>query len=108
MIGLDCQFCGACCVNPSKNREEKYDAYIEVEPKDGLRKKPELMRRYTVDIDGVLHLKLLPKDGRCAALRGRLGGSVHCTIYAHRPTPCRRVEPGSDLCLSYRRDHGLG
>lgn len=32
--------------------------------------------------------------GRCIALRGEIGSSgVHCSIYEHRPSPCREFEP---------------
>jgi Fe-S-cluster containining protein len=78
-----------------------------VERRDAILRDAELMRRYVVcNADGEPHLKLTP-EGRCAALRGRLGGRVRCLIYHHRPSPCRRVEAGSELCLRYRREAGL-
>ncbi len=70
-------------------------------------KRPELLRRYTVlNEAGETHLKLDP-TGRCVALKGGIGKSVSCSIYAHRPSPCRRVEAGSALCHMYREAHGL-
>lgn len=102
----DCTSCGACCVNTPANRAERYVDYVEVEPGDRLLSRPELRRRYTVERAGAVHLRLAP-DGRCLALRGKLGQRVRCAIYTNRPSPCRRVEPGSDLCLGYRRQAGL-
>jgi Fe-S-cluster containining protein len=104
---LDCRRCGACCVNTPENRAAGYVDYVEVEPDDRILTRGDLRRRYTVERDGAVHLRLAP-DGRCLALGGRLGGRVRCAIYAQRPSPCRRVQPGSELCLGYRSAHGLG
>jgi Fe-S-cluster containining protein len=104
--GLDCQRCGACCVNTPDNQREGYADYVEVEPGDRLLERPELRRRYTVERDGAIHLQLAP-DGRCIALAGSVGRRVRCEIYAHRPSPCRRVEPGTELCMRYRRAQGM-
>jgi Fe-S-cluster containining protein len=102
----DCTRCGACCVNPPENVAEGYAEYIEVGPRDGLRQKPELLARYTVEAEGKVHMRLLP-DQRCKALLGSVGRRVRCSIYAQRPAPCRRVQAGSELCLRYRRGQGL-
>jgi hypothetical protein len=32
---------------------------------------------------------------------------VRCTLYHLRPSPCRRVQPGDDLCRRYRAEHGI-
>jgi uncharacterized protein len=105
---LDCIRCGACCVNPLANREELFVDYIEVKRTDALFKKPELMRRFSVErVAGEPHLKL-DADQRCAALRGRIGRSVHCVIYRWRPSGCRRVEAGSKACVRARSDFGVG
>lgn len=99
--------CGACCVNPETNRREGYVDYVEVKPKDLLRRRPELVRRYTVINDqGQMHLKLDAQQ-RCAALRGSVGRQVRCEVYAFRPQGCRRVEPGSPGCLQSRRERGV-
>lgn len=103
---LSCQSCGACCFNPPENREEGTTEYVTIEARDSIRRRPELLRRYAQERDGELHLKVLP-DHRCAALLGSLGKRVRCAIYAQRPSPCRRVEAGSDLCHRYRREQGL-
>ena len=104
---FDCTKCGACCVNPNGNRLEQYVDYVEVVPKDALRRKPELMRRFVVSNDaGQAHLRL-DRHQRCVALRGALGREVRCEIYAHRPAACRRVEAGSRGCLDARRERGM-
>lgn len=102
----ECTRCGACCINPPDNVAEGFSAYIEIEPDDLIRKKPDLLRRYARDVDGRLHLQILA-DGRCKALLGRVGDRVRCAIYQSRPSPCRRVEAGSELCQAYQRGQGL-
>jgi Fe-S-cluster containining protein len=102
---LDCTRCGACCFNPPENVQESYSEYIELAPDDALLRRPELRRRHTVEKDGRVHMRLLA-DQRCSALAGSLGVRVRCTIYHARPSPCRRVQAGSELCSRYR--HGLG
>ncbi|MFO0722582.1 MAG: YkgJ family cysteine cluster protein [Myxococcota bacterium] len=105
MESFDCQRCGACCKNPRENEAEGVSAYVEIAPSDSILKKKDLVRKLVVlDSEGTPHLRLAP-DGRCAALQGVLGRRVSCRIYHHRPSPCRRVEPGSKLCLRYRADH---
>jgi len=102
----DCTRCGACCFNPPENVAEGFSEYIELGPRDMLRDRPELVQRYTVEKAGRLHMRIMA-DQRCMALAGRLGHKVRCTIYHARPSPCRRVEAGSALCLRYRSDQGL-
>jgi uncharacterized protein len=104
---FDCQRCGACCTNPDENRAEGFAYYVEVTPKDGILRRPDLVKRYVVrDPDGVPHMRLDPQH-RCTALRGRLGQEVHCAVYADRPRGCRLVEAGSERCLQYRRERGI-
>jgi Fe-S-cluster containining protein len=104
---LDCTRCGACCSNPAENRAEQFVDYVEVLARDPLLAKPELVRRVVVrGGDGTLHLRL-DVDGRCLALRGRIGRRVRCTIYRDRPAACRKVESGTPRCLAQRREHGL-
>jgi uncharacterized protein len=103
----DCTRCGACCTNPSENVREGYRWYVAIEPNDALLRRKDLVKKLAVlDEEGAPHLRL-DRDGRCLALQGSIGASVSCRIYAHRPSPCRRVEAGSPLCLGYRRDVGL-
>ena len=44
---------------------------------------------------------------RCDALAGEVGQRVGCTIYEHRPAPCREVQPGDDQCNKARAGYGL-
>lgn len=46
-------------------------------------------------------------DNRCAALTGKVGEAVACSIYAVRPHVCRACEIGDDECLMARERHGL-
>jgi Fe-S-cluster containining protein len=105
---FDCQSCGACCCNTRDNIAEDYPWYVAIDdPRSKVLKKADLRKRYVVeDPDGHPHLRLDP-SGRCAALRGKLGQRVHCAIYAHRPAPCRRVQPGDRDCLRAREERGL-
>lgn len=106
-VYYDCLRCGACCTNTRANEAEGFREYVEIGARDVIRRKPELMRRFAVvSDDGAAHLRL-DREGRCMALRGAVGRNVRCAIYGDRPSPCRRVEAGSRLCLEYRRDKGL-
>ena len=50
---------------------------------------------------------------RCAALKGTVGESAHCEIYAQRPSPCHELKPAwesglaSPQCDRARCAHGL-
>jgi hypothetical protein len=104
---LDCRECGACCVNPPANRADGYVWWVEVYDGDAILERAELVKRLVVlDDQGVPHLRLT-RDGRCKGLRGVMGRDVKCGIYEARPTPCRTVMPGDELCLKYRRAHGF-
>lgn len=104
---LDCVTCGACCCNTDENRAEGFVDYVEVFASDALRRRRDLLARLAVRNDhGQVHLKL-GADGRCVALSGELGRSVHCTIYDLRPAVCRRVQAGSEECLRARRERGV-
>lgn len=104
---LDCQRCGACCVNLPSNRAQGVAYWVEIAEGDRLLSRRDLVRKLvTRDRNGVPHLRLAP-DGRCLSLRGELGAKVSCGIYNERPSPCRRVQPGDAACLRSRRAHGL-
>ncbi len=104
---LDCQRCGACCVNSDENRAEGFRDYVQVFPTDVMARKPDLLKRFTVrNRHGQTHLKLAA-DGRCVALEGRLGKRVGCGIYPVRPEVCRRVQAGSEECLRARLERGV-
>lgn len=44
---------------------------------------------------------------RCAALTGKVSGTVGCGIYESRPSPCREFEAGDAACHRARSRHGL-
>jgi len=103
----DCQTCGACCYNPDENRELDYVDYIEIEPTDRILKNVALVRRLVVlDDDLIPHVRLNHHQ-RCAALTGRLGKSVGCSIYPDRPSGCRSFTAGSKRCKQYRKERGV-
>ncbi|MBS2026871.1 MAG: YkgJ family cysteine cluster protein [Deltaproteobacteria bacterium] len=108
MPSFDCQSCGACCCNSDENRAEGYPWYVELDDaRSRLLRDDDLRKRYVVqDPQGVPHLRLDP-SGRCAALRGKLGKSVTCAVYADRPRGCRRVMPGDAQCLKARVQRGI-
>lgn len=102
---LDCRTCGACCTNLPSNGE--FPWWVEIADDDAILARADLCSKHVVrDAAGVAHLRMA-SDGRCLALRGALGRRVECGIYHHRPTPCRRVQPGDALCLRYRAEHGI-
>jgi Fe-S-cluster containining protein len=104
---LDCRACGACCTNPNENRAEGVVDWVEVDDREALLDDARLAARLVVTkADGERHLRLDP-DGRCLALRGRIGRHVTCTAYALRPRGCRLIQPGDARCLQYRRERGL-
>lgn len=80
---------------------------MQIDDDDDLLRRKDLVRRLVIlDNQNVPHLKL-DRDGRCLALKGKIGRSVSCGIYHWRPSPCRKVEAGSKLCLGYRKAAGL-
>ena len=104
---IDCRTCGACCVNLPENRAEGFVSWVEVADDDRLLRRADLVRKHVVrDADGVPHLRIAD-DGRRLALRGALGRDVGCGIYHHRPSPCRKVQPGDEADARYRAAHGL-
>lgn len=102
----DCNACGACCRNPDDNRAEGFSGWVEVAPDEPIRHGRRTAHLVALGPDGSAHLRLTP-DGRCVALRGRIGVHTRCAIYAVRPRPCRRVQAGSAECLRWRAAAGL-
>jgi Fe-S-cluster containining protein len=105
---FDCQSCGACCCNTDENRAERYVDYVEVTRRSALAQHPRLLRKLTVvNGKGERHMRLRGAEQRCAALEGRLGEHVACSIYELRPGACRTVKPGSRECRRDRRERGI-
>lgn len=104
----ECTTCGACCHNSRENIAEGYPWYVEIdEPDSPLLHKRDLLRKHVVhDEAGAPHLRLHP-EGRCTALRGRIGQHATCDIYKVRPRGCRLIQPGDERCLQARRDMGI-
>jgi Fe-S-cluster containining protein len=103
----DCTGCGACCQNPDDNVAEGYRWYLAIEPSAPLLRDEKLVRRLVVhDPDGAPHLRL-EDNGRCLALRGKIGKRAVCSIYEVRPAGCRKLQPGDPRCLIARKQRGL-
>ncbi len=85
--GLDCQTCGACCVEAGAvilAAEDDVPASL---------------------VQAVANLRCMATEGtsfRCTALLGTVGRSVGCGIYGRRPEVCRSFDAGSDECLAAR------
>lgn len=105
---FDCRTCGACCCNPDENRGEGYRYYVFIDDaRSKLLTRIDWRKRYVIEDErGAPHVRL-DASGRCAALQGKLGRSVTCAIYPHRPSGCRSVEAGSEECLRARRERGI-
>jgi Fe-S-cluster containining protein len=95
-----CRSCGACC---AAFRVSFHWSETDAVLPDGV---PAAMTRplwlHEVYMEGSSG-----PEPRCAALGGVVGEETECTIYARRPSPCRRMEPGSDQCRTARGRHGL-
>ena len=101
----DCKRCGACCCNTLENTKLGFEGYVEIDDPTSRLLTDRSLRKKLVSTDerGVPHMRLL--DGRCAALRGRIGGRVRCRVYGDRPRACRRVQPGDPECLRARTEN---
>ncbi len=89
-----CQGCGACCAyseNWPRFSTEEDDA-LDLIPKELVNARGSGMRC---------------ENDRCAALSGKIGEAVSCTIYAIRPEVCRICMPGDAECAMARRKYGL-
>jgi len=106
-VSIDCQICGACCLNPRDNQQSGRADYVPVEESARLLSRRDLVRKFvSADAPGGPHLRML-SDGRCAALRGAPGRRVSCAIYHLRPKACRTVQPGDADCRRARDEHLL-
>ena len=101
-----CVACGACC---AQFRVSFY--WGEGEDAPGGWVPVQLTRRLNAHLRAMQGTDLPPH--RCVALAGEVGRQVSCTIYAHRPSPCRefdwRKEDGSldERCTAARQEYGL-
>jgi hypothetical protein len=91
---VDCRTCGACC-------REAYHS-VTVSMRDPVVwQEPELIVRHGARFE-------IRREGpRCAALEVDDSRRYGCTIYEHRPRPCREFEAGGRHCLDARRRVGL-
>ncbi len=104
MSDLNCQKCGACCL----------DQLIVLMPGDDVPFHMVMDKsRVSVEHKGGLPDGLTPLDhcvgkvmrnqfGRCVALTGRLGKDVSCSIYESRPRICKVMKKGDWACLEVR------
>lgn len=103
----DCTSCGACCCNTKQNIAEGFIHYVRIDQERSKLLTDRSLRKklVTTDENGLPHMRLLAN--RCAALQGRIGDRVHCSVYPHRPRVCRRVQPGDSDCLHARAEQGI-
>lgn len=95
--GFDCRDCGACCAS---FRVSFYWAEADTY---GL---PEAL----VEKVAPLYVCMAGTNAaspRCRALQGEVGSGVRCTVYIHRPSPCRELQVGDAQCTRARPRHGL-
>ncbi len=104
MSDLDCQKCGACCIEqlvvlmdgddvPYHMVTDKAD--IKVEHEDGLPKG-------ATPLDLCVGLVMRQQLGRCIALEGKIGVDVSCKIYDNRPAVCKVMKAGAWACREVR------
>jgi hypothetical protein len=91
---VDCRACGACC-------REAYHS-VTVSMRDPVVwQEPDLIVRHGA------RFEIRREGARCAALKVEQGNRYGCTIYEHRPRPCREFAAGGRHCLDARRRVGL-
>lgn len=94
----DCINCGACCA--------KEPCWVEVSKEDfEYLANPELT---TVGDIFPWSMKTKGEQHQCIALHGNIGGYVFCSIYEKRPTICRTVQRGSEICIYMLGWHKIG
>lgn len=88
MINIpSCTSCGACCCHHDPK-------WIEVSADDARSIPVELLQAGDIE-----QFSMKMNEERCVALAGSMGVLTHCKIYGCRPNICRKVEPGSQICL---------
>lgn len=95
-----CQSCGACCAS---FRVSFYWAETDAHPMGNVPAHLTQKVNHTyVCMKGTEQMPV-----RCIALRGELGKSVSCQIYALRSSTCREFETASEVCNQARHKIGL-
>ncbi|MBL8567375.1 MAG: YkgJ family cysteine cluster protein [Hyphomicrobiaceae bacterium] len=89
-----CLSCGACCVYSHEWPR------FSTESDEELALIPEAL--VAENLSG-----MRCEENRCAALSGKIGEKVACTIYDVRPHVCRACEIGDDACEMARAHHGM-
>ncbi len=79
-----CQSCGACCAH---FRVSFY--WREAEPADGSFSVPVELTEDVSPHHRCMKGTNQKHYNRCVALAGKVGTEVSCSIYLHRPSPCR-------------------
>jgi Fe-S-cluster containining protein len=110
---LDCRKCGLCCLSGNWNGPRSLP-FVELGKREAARlwkKHPKLVVLDDSPPTGMAFkapnsFSLDVKNGRCAALRGTVLRKTSCSIYKDRPFACREFEPGSVLCLAFRKRVG--
>ena len=103
-----CISCGACCAH---FRVQFY--WREANPADSAHAVPAGLFEELTPMHRCMKGTEKKHHPKCAALKGRIGEKVGCTIYANRPSPCRAFtasfEDGKrhERCDEARRAHGL-
>ncbi|HEY1983495.1 MAG TPA: YkgJ family cysteine cluster protein [Xanthobacteraceae bacterium] len=94
LSAADCQTCGACCSFSAEWPRFSLESDTDLN---------QIPRVYVNDEQG----RMRCSGNRCAALRGDVGISTTCAIYAMRPDVCKACLPGDDACQMARRNFGL-
>ena len=104
MADLNCQKCGACCLDqlvvlmPDDNvpfHMVMDKSRASVKHNDGL---PDGM----TPLDYCIGLVMRKQFNRCVALEGKPGVEISCKIYENRPVVCRVMKKGTQACLEMR------
>jgi Fe-S-cluster containining protein len=125
ILERECQRCGACCISHSQRpfsitvapENEIPKRLIQVGPKRGDMRAPRNLYVRITRLRQKLPAPVQPAESRvlaltrdtprkqlmkCAALTGRAGEAVACSIYEARPDCCSYYDPGSPACLASR------
>ena len=109
-MGLDCQKCGACCVDQLVVLMENDDVpYHMVTDKSGIKVEyDDGLPKGSTPLDLCFGMVMRQQLGRCIALDGRVGIGVECKIYDGRPAVCQVMQAGGWACRDVRSRLHLG